>query len=591
VNGTDPVLPDLGRSGKVAGYQLGEWIGEGDVAVVRLARDERLNREAAVKIFAPELAGDAAFRARILSESRAAAAIGHPHIVPVYGAGDAGGILYVAMRHVAGGNAWSLLSRHGPLPFSWAWSVIAQIASALDAAHGHGLIHRDVKPANMLLEADTAGGRIPDRAGGGCGHAYLSDFGTGRDLSPGEIIAADQFAGPLDYLAPEQIQGYALDGRADLYSLACAGFELLCGMPPFGLDQGLTVMYAQLYAPPPAATARRPDLPVAVDLVLATALAKNPADRYPTCGQFADELRAALGLLPGGPDDLARLRPLGRAGSAAESRSASGRHRPARQHESVHERAQIPAPVPSGPGRPRSSEDQPPAGPGHVSPDSMRGPARPYPRQPWHRPGVTGLIFALAAVCIAAVVVIGVVLSARPTPGRPAASSPAATSPRPSSPAPSSSSASTLASRQAAAVNDLLSSSAATRRALQGAVSEASDCTDLSSAVSQIQNTVNQRSTEYNQASVLSTSALADGAIVKTDLTAALRNSLDADRDYLAWAQQQLKLGCAPATQSSAYDAAYNADKHADAAKEAFVQVWNPVAARYGIQQQSPGSI
>jgi serine/threonine protein kinase len=592
VNGTDLGLPDPGTSGKVAGYQLGEWIGEGDVAVVRLARDERLNREAAVKIFAPELAGDAAFRARILSESRAAAAIGHPHIVPVYGAGDAGGTLYVAMRHVTGGNAWSLLSRHGPLPSSWAWSVIAQIASALDAAHGHGLIHRDVKPANMLLDADGgAGGRIPDRAERGCGHAYLSDFGMGRDLSPAEIIAAGQFAGPLDYLAPEQIQGRALDGRADLYALACAGFELLCGMPPFGLDQGLTVMYAQLYAPPPAATARRPDLPAAVDLVLATALAKNPADRYPTCGQFAEELRTALGLLAGGPDDPARLRSLGRAGSGAESRLASGRHRPARQHESVHEPAQTLAPVQSGPGRPRSPEDQPSAGPGQASPDSVRGPGRPYPRQPWHRPGVIGLIFALAVVCIAAIVVIGVVLSARPARGRPAASSPAATSPRSSSSAPPSPSASTLASRQAAAVNDLLSSSAATRRLLQGAVSEASDCTDLSGAVSQIQNAVNQRSTEYNQASALSTSALADGAIVKTDLSAALRNSLNADRDYLAWAQQQLTLGCAPATQSSAYAAAYNADQQADAAKEAFVQVWNPVAARYGIQQESPGSI
>jgi hypothetical protein len=126
---------------------------------------------------------------------------------------------------------------------------------------------------------------------------------------------------------------------------------------------------------------------------------------------------------------------------------------------------------------------------------------------------------------------------------------------------------------------------------LQGAVSKASDCTDLSSAVSQIQNAVNQRSTEYNQASALSTSALAAGTIVKTDLTAALRSSLDADRDYLAWAQRQLKLGCAPANQSSAYNAAYKADEQAHAAKQGFVQVWNPVAARYGIQQESPGSI
>jgi len=576
-------------SGKVAGYQLEECIGEGDVAVVRLARDERLDRKVAVKILAPELAGDAAFRARFLSESRAAAAIGHPHIVPVYEVGDAGGMLYVAMRHVGGGDARSLLSRLGPLPFVWAWSVIAQVASALDTAHGHGLIHRDVKPANMLLDVGSgADGRAADRAGGcGVGHVYLSDFGMGRDLSPGEIIAAGH-AGALDYLAPEQIRGRVLDGRADLYSLACAGFELLCGTPPFGRDQGLTVMYAQLYAPPPAAAARRPDLPAAVDLVLAMALAKNPADRYPTCGQFADELRTALGLLPGGPDDPARLRSQGRAGSAAESRSASSQDRPAGQHEPAH----TPAPVHSEPGRPRS-EDQAGAGPGQVSPDSVSGPGGSYPRQSRHRSGVIALILALASVGIAAAVAIGVVLSARPARDRPAVSSPAATSARSSSSAPSSapsSSGPALASRQAAAVNDLLSSSAATRKALQGAVSKARDCTDLSSAVSQIQNAVNQRNAEYNQASALSTSALADGTIVKTDLTVALRSSLDADRDYLAWAQQ-LKLGCAAATQSSAYNAAYQADQQANAAKEAFIQVWNPVAAQYGIRQESPGSI
>jgi hypothetical protein len=191
-------------------------------------------------------------------------------------------------------------------------------------------------------------------------------------------------------------------------------------------------------------------------------------------------------------------------------------------------------------------------------------------------------------VGIAAAVAIGVVLSASPARSKPAVSSPAPTSARSSAPA--SASAPPLASNQATAVSDLLSSSAATRKALQGAVGEARDCTDLSSAIGQIQDAVNQRSTEYNQASALSTSALADGAIVKTDLTAALRSSLQADRDYLAWAQQ-LKLGCVPATQSSAYDAAYQADQQANAAKEAFIQVWDPVAARYGIQPESPGSI
>ena len=230
------------------------------------------------------------------------------------------------------------------------------MASALDAAHAHGVIHRDVKPANMLLDASSeVGGRTPDWAGGrGSDYVYLSDFGMRRDWSPGDIMTAARLGGTLDYVAPEQIEGRALDGRADLYSLACAGFELLCGTPPFGQDQGLTVMYAQLYAPPPTATARRPDLPAAVDVVLATALAKNPADRYATCGQFAEELRTALGLVPGGSDNPARLRSQGHAGPLAESPLASGGKRPARQQEFEHEPTQTPAPVQSGPGRPPS---------------------------------------------------------------------------------------------------------------------------------------------------------------------------------------------------------------------------------------------
>ena len=241
---------------------------------------------------APELARDAGFRTRMIRESRAAAALDHPHVIPVFEADEAGGTLYVAMRYVRGGDARSLLSQLGPLPPGYAGQIIAQIASALDAVHAHGLIHRDVRPANILLDGDAG-----DAAAGD--HAYLSDFGMSKAFAPGQVIAAEQAGGSLDYLAPEQIEGRALDGRADLYSLACTGFELLCGTPPFGPDQGPTLMYAQIYADPPAASARRAGLPAAVDSVLATALAKDPADRYPSCGRFAEELRAALGVRPG----------------------------------------------------------------------------------------------------------------------------------------------------------------------------------------------------------------------------------------------------------------------------------------------------
>jgi len=596
--GTDPVLPGSGMPGRIAGYRLEGHVGDGDMAVVRLAYDERLGREVAVKILAPELARDAAFRARLLHQVRAAAEIDHPHILPVYEAGDTSGIVYVVMRYVRGGDARSLLSPLRPLPFARAWKVIAQIASALDTAHAHGVIHRNVKPANMLFDAGSeVGGRRPDWAGGDhFDHVYLSDFGMRRDWSPDQIITAVRSAGTLDYVAPEQIEGRAVDGRADLYSLACAGFELLCGTAPFGQDQGLTVMYAQLYAPPPPATVRRPDLPAAVDVVLATALAKNPADRYATCGQFAEELRTALGLVPGESDNPARLRSQVHAKPVAESRLASRDERPARQQDFEHESTPTPMPVQSRPGQPPSLEDQPAAGLDQVSRDSIGGPGAPYPRRPWRRPGVITLALAVAAVAIAAAVAIGVALPGRSTPGTPAVSSPAASSPAASSPVPSPvatsapSSESTLGSRQAAAVNNLLGSSASTLKALQGAVSEVFNCTNLSSAVRQIQNVVNQRSTEYNQASALSTSALANGAAVKSDLIAALRNSLDADKDFLTWAQQQLNPGCTPTAQSSAYNAAYNASQQAGASKKAFTQVWDLVAAQYGIQQKSPGT-
>jgi len=561
---TDPVLP--GMPGRIAGYRLEGYIGRGGTGAVYLARDERLGRKVAVKVVAPELAGDAAFRARFLRESREAAVVSHPHIIPVYQAGEAGGIVYLSMRYVQGGDARSLVSRLGPLGFARAWTIIAQVASALDAAHGHGLIHRDVKPASILVDSGSAvGGTTPDRIGDDdLGHVYLSDFGMSMNPPPGQITEPGQFAGTLDYLAPEQIQGLALDGRADLYSLACAGFELLCGTPPFGQDQGLTVMYDQLYVPPPAATDRRPDLPAAVDLVLSRALAKSPADRYPTCGQFAEELRTALGLLPGEP--------------AAEARP-SGQKRPARQRESGHQPVPAPAPAQS-----RAEAPQPPLGPD--------------PQQPRRRPGGVRLILAAtAAAVVAAAVAAGVAYTSRPAPRTPAVSSPAASAPSssaPPSPAPSSSapslSASTLASRQAAAVSELLGSSAATRQALQSAVGQIGSCTNLSGAVSMIQNVVGQRTSQYDQASALPTTTLASGAIVKSDLITALRDSLDADRDYLTWARQQLDTGCTPTAQSSAYDAAYQADQQANAAKQAFAQVWNPVAARYGLQP-SPSSI
>ena len=561
-SGIDPVLIGSQVPGKIADYRLVRYLGRGGKAAVYLAEDERCKRTVALKVLTPELAHDEAFRGRMLRESRAAAAVEHPHIVPVYEAGDAGEMPYVAMLYVPGGDARSLLSRLGPLPLAAAAQIIAQAASALDAAHAHGLVHRDVKPANLLLgaSAGVASPVPPDGSDDGGGHVYLGDFGMAGDFSPGEIIATGQPAGTLDYVAPEQIEGHALDGRADLYALACAGFELLCGTPPFGQEQGLTVMYAQLYAPPPPATTRRPDLPAAVNLVLATALAKDPADRYETCGQFAEELQDALGLRPGHANDPPRSPWPDRTGPPPDSALAAGTAWPrAAPPESSAESGQSGSDPPDEPDSP------------HPHPDP----------QPARRRVIRPLLPAGAIVTVAAAVIaISVVLANRPAAGRPAASSPAAPSPSPSA-------AAAPGPRQAAAVSALLSSSAAARRALEGAVSQVQACASLSSAVSQLQGVVNDRSTEFRQASALPTSALPDGAAVKADLIAALSYSLAADREYLAWAGQQLAAGCTPAAQSSAYGAANSADRHANAAKQTFAQVWNPVAARYDLQPKN----
>src|SRR5438128_610731 len=219
------------------------------MAVVYRALDVRLDRWVALKILAPELARDDSFRQRFISESRAAAAVDHPHIIPVFEAGEAGGVLFIAMRYVGGGDVRTLVRRLGPLDAARATSIISQVASALAAAHTVGLVHRDVKPANMLLGTVAGSGR-PD-------HVYLSDFGLSKQaLATAGLTQTGQFVGTLDYMAPEQIESRPVDGRTDLYSLGCAAFEMLAGRPPFNRGQHLGRLFAQLAAPPAPLTAR-----------------------------------------------------------------------------------------------------------------------------------------------------------------------------------------------------------------------------------------------------------------------------------------------------------------------------------------------
>jgi len=637
---TEPALPYSGMSGQIAHFRLNGYLGRGARAVVYLAQDARTQQNVALKVMAPELASDTAFRSRFLRESRIVAGVTHPNILPVYEADEAEGALYVAMRYVQGGDARSLLNRSGPLPAASAWDIIAAVAAALDTAHTHGLVHGDVRPANILLDAPSTDNGAPPPGGGDFGQVYLSDFGMSRSSASGEVIAAGQ-AEPLDYAAPEQIEKQETDGRADLYSLACAGFELLCGSPPFGQDQGLTLMYAQLYAPPPLVSARRPDVPAAVDSVLATALAKNPADRFPSCGQFADALRAALGI---GPGDMAGLAPPQVHGGPAApvpgpwpdypppgpayppgepAYPPGGAYPPDAPAYPPGEAAYPPGEAayppggavypPGGPTYPPASGvgdpgQQPPPSPDATlasaptlygpwqTPTHPQRPAPPprpgvdlmsklrgaYPR-PGRLPSGRRLVLAAAAVAIVIVgIVVGLSLSGKSSPSTPASSHSAATSPP---------STSSLASKQAAAVSSLLGTSAATRRSLEGAVSEVRNCSRLGSATSHIRTVVSQRSSEYHHAAALSLADVAGGAAAKSDLLTALRASLDADRDYLIWARQQRRSGCTPAARSGAYATAIGADGQAGVAKDTFVRAWNPIAAKYGLPQESPGDI
>ncbi|MCP3820619.1 serine/threonine protein kinase [Streptomyces sp. A3M-1-3] len=286
----DTGLP-VGRPSDLIGKQIASYlvqgeIGRGGMAVVYRAKDLRLDRTVALKLLAPELARNDTFRKRFAHESRVAAAIDHPHIVPVFEAGETEGLLYIAMRYVAGQDLRALLDRTGPLPVAVAGRIAAQVASALDAAHAHDLVHRDVKPGNILVAEGTDSDH-PE-------HVYLTDFGlTKKSLSLTGFTTVGQFVGTLDYVAPEQISGRPVDGRCDVYSLGCVVFETLAGSPPFRRDDDIALLWAHQYDPPPPLTRWCPGLPPAVDDVMAKALAKAPEDRYDSCLEFIAALRVA----------------------------------------------------------------------------------------------------------------------------------------------------------------------------------------------------------------------------------------------------------------------------------------------------------
>ncbi|GAB3161103.1 serine/threonine-protein kinase [Microbispora hainanensis] len=287
-----PVMPPLvGR--RLGDYTVEAVVGRGGMATVYRARDQRLGRAVALKVLAPQLAHDDRFRDRFVRESRMVASIDHPNIIPVYEAGERDELLFIAMRYVEGSDLRKLVQSEGPLPVGRANPLFVQIASALDAAHAHGLVHRDVKPANILVtQAD---------------HVYLTDFGLTKSSSAeAGLTSHGHFMGTPRYVAPEQIRGLPVDGRSDLYAFACVVYEALAGQPPFQRDTELALLYAHVSHDPPPLTPYRPDLPHAVNAVLTRALAKSPAERFETCQAFVSALRDAIS---GGTGDPAAASP------------------------------------------------------------------------------------------------------------------------------------------------------------------------------------------------------------------------------------------------------------------------------------------
>jgi predicted Ser/Thr protein kinase len=288
---------------EVAGYRIERVLGRGGMSVVYLAHDRRLKRNVALKLLAPELAEDDGFRARFLRESQLAASLDHPNVVPVYEAGEAEGLLYIAMRYVLGSDLKALLRAEGALAPERALGLVGQVATALDAAHERGLVHRDVKPSNVLLTGSA-----------GKEHCYLADFGLSTSASDRSVADAGHIVGTIDYVAPEQIRGAEVDGRADVYSLACLLYECLVGEVPFRRASDVAVIYAHLEERPPKASARAPSLPAAVDLVLERGTAKRPDERWPTCAALVEAARSAVA--DGATTVLVR-RPRRRLGAAA----------------------------------------------------------------------------------------------------------------------------------------------------------------------------------------------------------------------------------------------------------------------------------
>ena len=286
-------LPLVGD--EFAGYRVRSVLGRGGMSVVYQAENLRLSSVIALKVLAPELAADDVFRARFLEESRIAASLNHPNVIPIYDMGSQDDLLYIAMRYVSGTDMRQMIKKRGRILPATALFLVGQAARALDAAHRKGLVHRDVKPGNLLIErgSDDAD---PD-------HVYLADFGiTKHAMSRSGLTSTGQFLGTIDYVAPEQIRGTSVLGQADQYSLGCVLYECLTGRVPFEKDLDAAIIWAHVEETPTMPTVLRPELPPEVDEVFARVLAKRPDERYQSCREFVEAARMALGIYPPGTE-------------------------------------------------------------------------------------------------------------------------------------------------------------------------------------------------------------------------------------------------------------------------------------------------
>ncbi len=326
-------------------YRIDAKIDEGAMGTVYLAEHTRLGKKVALKVMAQRLFRNQVARQRFVDESRVVASLDHPNIIPVFDADEVQDELYIAMRYVDGEDLGHLLDREGALDPNRAISIISQVGAALDAAHAHGLVHRDVKPTNILIASarDTAGE----------GHAFLVDFGITKNLASSGLTGTGQTLGTPNYMAPEQFRGQPVDGRTDMYALGCLLYECLTGRPPYEGESFETVMYGHLMTPPPSVATQRPGLPPALDAVVSKAMAKDAGERYATSAELVAAARGALASAP-----AAAMTQPGAAPAGPVATMAAG---PAATMASPGERTAGPPPPPPGVlGSPTVAEPVPP---------------------------------------------------------------------------------------------------------------------------------------------------------------------------------------------------------------------------------------